>query len=300
MSTDVVWLVGLAGQVGSLEGMELDPDDPRPPYIQVATALRASILNRKFAPGEQLPSQNELAKTFGVARMTVQQALRILRDDGLTVSRQGSGVYVRERTARPVGLRPYVERAFDADDVRIDFVGYTSETLHGAITEPLDKIRSGRLTPQSVRLRILLPDMSRPVALPAATSGDEADDARARHRLATISARHLDAIRATVEELQELGFVPTATVENRVHGSAPQFKAYILNDEDVFFGYYPVQEHKMHDDSGDLTIYDSAGKDAELFHHSADGDSDSISTQFVTQTRHWFDSVWTTIAKATT
>ncbi len=280
--------------------MELDPDDPRPPYIQVATALRASILSRKFQPGEQLPSQNDLAKTFGVARMTVQQALRILRDEGLTVSRQGSGVFVRERTARPVGLRPYVERAFEATEVSIDFVGYTSETLQGALVEPLDKIRSGRLTPQSIQVRILLPDLSQPVAFPAAASGDEADDARARARMATISTRHLGAIRDTVSELQELGFVPKTSVEHRAYGSAPQFKAYILNDEDVFFGYYPVQERRIHDDEGDLTIYDSAGKDAELFHHADDGDPDAIGTLFVAQTRRWFDSVWTTIARATT
>ena len=41
--------------------MDLDPDDPRPPYQQVANALRAAILTRKFAPGEKLPSGNELA-----------------------------------------------------------------------------------------------------------------------------------------------------------------------------------------------------------------------------------------------
>jgi DNA-binding GntR family transcriptional regulator len=31
--------------------------------------------------------------------MTVQQAMRVLREEGLIVSRQGSGVFVRERTA---------------------------------------------------------------------------------------------------------------------------------------------------------------------------------------------------------
>src|SRR4249920_264139 len=76
--------------------MALDPDDPRPPYQQVANALRAAILTRKLAPGEKLPSGNELARRYGVARMTVQQAIRLLRDEGLIVSRQGSGVFVRE------------------------------------------------------------------------------------------------------------------------------------------------------------------------------------------------------------
>ena len=71
--------------------MSLDPDDPRPPYQQVANALRAAILTRKLAPGEKLPSGNELASRYGVARMTIQQAIRLLRDEGLIVSRRAAG-----------------------------------------------------------------------------------------------------------------------------------------------------------------------------------------------------------------
>jgi DNA-binding GntR family transcriptional regulator len=63
----------------------------------VANALRATILTRKLALGEKLPSGTELAQRYGVARMTIQQAMRILRDEGLIVSRQGSGVFVREQ-----------------------------------------------------------------------------------------------------------------------------------------------------------------------------------------------------------
>lgn len=54
--------------------------------------LLAVLLTRLFQPGDKLPSGPELAKRFGVARMTVQQAIRLLRDEGLVVSRQGSGV----------------------------------------------------------------------------------------------------------------------------------------------------------------------------------------------------------------
>ncbi len=64
--------------------------------------MRAAILTRKLAQGEKLPSGSELAQRYGVARMTVQQAIRLLRDEGLIVSRQGSGVFVRERTARAI------------------------------------------------------------------------------------------------------------------------------------------------------------------------------------------------------
>lgn len=276
--------------------MSLDPDDPRPPYQQVAAALRAAILTRQIAPGEKLPSQMELARHYGVARMTVQQALRILKDEGLTVSRQGSGVFARARTERPIGLRPHIERAFEEPDVRIDFSGYTAETLHGIIAEPLDKIRSGRLSPKSIRIRMLLSDMSRPLSLPVNVDNDAEGSGPARQRMAEISTRHAGAIADTVEELADLGLVPDATAEVRVHGSAPLFKIYVVNRVDAFFGYYPVVRHEVRIGRKRQAIFDPMGKDAVMFQRTDDGDPESADSVFVAQTQLWFDSVWDTIA----
>jgi len=280
-----------------LFGMALDPDDPRPPYQQVANSVRAAILTRKFQPGERLPSQGELAIHYGVARMTIQQSLRILRDEGLIVSRQGSGVFVRERTQKPVGLRPHIESAFEQPDVRIDFSGYTAETLHGIIQEPLDKIRLGRLTPQSIHVRMLLSDMTRPIALPSRAGDKPGDDPAVRERMAKATERHAGGIVESIAELAELGLVEKATAEIRVHGSAPLFKIYLINGRDLFFGYYPVVEHTVTIEKKRVPIYDPMGKDAVLFHHVAEGDPDSIGTQYVEQSARWFDSVWNTIAR---
>jgi DNA-binding transcriptional regulator YhcF (GntR family) len=276
--------------------VSLDPDDPRPPYKQVATALRAAILTRTIGPGEKLPSQSELAATYGVSRMTVQQALRLLKDDGLIVSRQGSGVFARVRTERPVGLRPHLEQAFEADEVTIDFVGYTAETLHGVLSEPLDKVRAGRLNPKSLRIRLLLSDMSRPLSLPVLATNRPEDSAAVRDRMAAISTRHAGAIHETVQELADLGLIPEATVESRVHGTAPLFKTFIINGADVFFGYYPVVPHSVRIDGELIDILDPMGKDAMMFQHTDDGDPEATDSQFVAQTRTWFESVWNTIA----
>lgn len=278
--------------------MSLDLDDPRPPYQQVAASLKAAILTRRFEPGDKLPSQAELAERYGVARMTVQQALRILKDEGLVASRQGSGMFVRERTARPVGLRPHIEQAFEKEHVRIDFSGYTAETLHGIVAEPLDKVREGRLSPQSIKIRLLLSDMTRPLAIPVATTGDPASSGGVRERMAEISARHAGAIADAVEELADLGLVPEATVELRVHGSAPLFKAYVVNDTDVFFGYYPVVRHEVRLNGKRASIFDPMGKDAVMFQYTDDGDRESTGSQFVAQTRAWFSSIWDTIARS--
>jgi DNA-binding transcriptional regulator YhcF (GntR family) len=276
--------------------MALDPDDPRPPYVQVASALRAAILTKRFKPGDKLPSRSELAKTYDVAPMTVQNAIRELRDEGLIVSRQGSGVFVRERTERPVGLRPHIERAFETSKVTIDFAGFSGETLAGVIQEPLDKIRIGRLRPESIHVRILVPDTSQPMAIPC-QADDLADSPAFRERATEIMRRNTLAIVDNVTELQEMGLISEATAEVRVHRAVPLFKLYLINNEEAFFGFYPVREHVISLGGEPRAIYDLMGKDAILFHHSINDDDTSTGSQYVEQARTWFDSMWTTVSK---
>ena len=79
----------------------IDPADKRQPNVQIAASIRAAILNGELEPGAQLPTGHELAKFFGVSRMTVQTAVRTLREEGLVRSRAGSGVYVRDQPSLP-------------------------------------------------------------------------------------------------------------------------------------------------------------------------------------------------------
>lgn len=74
---------------------ELDPDDPRPPYQQLAHRLRAAMEAGDYGPGERLPSHQRLADAYGVAVGTVKRALAVLREQGLITTRHGMGSYVR-------------------------------------------------------------------------------------------------------------------------------------------------------------------------------------------------------------
>jgi len=274
----------------------LDPDDPRPPFQQVANVLRAAIRTRRFEPGDQIPSLSELSKTYSVSLMTAQKALGLLRDEGLVISRQGKGSFVRQRTERAIGLRPHIERAFDQERVTIDFAGFSGETLSGAIQEPLDKIRIGRLTPDEINLRILLPDLSVPVGLPALASTGQ-DDERIRARSTQIARRFNDAMTDSLQELADMKLVRTATVEVRTYRTSPLFKLYVINGEEVFFGFYPVLEHKVQIAGEPTAIFDPMGKDAVLFHFATSDDDTSVGAQYVTEAQKWFNSVWQTVGK---
>ncbi|MET7282357.1 GntR family transcriptional regulator [Kribbella sp. NPDC005582] len=280
--------------------MELDPNDPRPPYKQVANTLRAAILTHRYNAGEKLPSQSELANQYGVARMTIQQALRLLRDEGLIVSRAGSGVYVRDRADQAVGLRPSIESAFEHSRVTIDFAGLTGETLLGALEEPVDRIRRGRLTPESISIRLLIPDMSQPMAVPSRAGRKPGDDPAVRGRVAQIAHRSAGQIIEAIEELSKIGLVQKTSVECRVVNLPMMFKMYLLNEEEVFFGFYPVVERDVSIDGKNVPIFDAVGKDTVLFHHSVTDDDRATASQYVDQARMWFDSVWSTISRTHT
>jgi DNA-binding transcriptional regulator YhcF (GntR family) len=274
----------------------LDPDDPKNASKQIANKLRAAILTGKLAPGEQLPSQPELAEWFGVARETVKRGLDPLRAEGLIVSRQGSGVFVRAKTQRAVELRPHIEAAFEHAHVAIDFAGFSGETLRDSVTEALDKIRIGRLAPETIAIRVLLSDMTVPMALPARAE-TQSDDPLVRGRAERITRRAAEGIQDQVQELAELGLVRSATVDVRVHSAAPLFKVYFLNNEEVFFGFYPVIERNVVIKGEPIAIYDLMGKDVPLFHYTVNDEEPSAGAQFVEAARAWFDSIWNTIAR---
>src|SRR2546430_6756338 len=172
---------------------ELAPDDPKQASQQIANKLRAAILTRKLAPGDRLPSQPELSARYGVARETVKRALEMLRAERLIVTRQGSGAFVRAQTQRPVELRPHIEAAFERPHVSIDFAGFSGETLRDALAEVLDKVRVGRLAPETIAVRLMVSDTSAPLALPARAE-TQADDPAVRERARRITRRAAEGI----------------------------------------------------------------------------------------------------------
>ncbi|WP_030442918.1 GntR family transcriptional regulator [Actinoplanes subtropicus] len=274
---------------------QLDPDDPKQASQQIANKLRAAILTRRLQPGDRLPSQPDLAARYGVARETVKRALELLRAERLIVTRQGSGAFVRAQTQRAVELRPHIEAAFERPHVAIDFAGFSGETLRDALSEVLDKVRAGYLTPESIAVRVLISDMTAPMALPARAE-TQSDDPAVRERAERITRRAADGILDQVGELGDLGLVPSVTVEVRMHRASPLFKLYVLNREEVFYGFYPVMERTVSIKGEPMAIYDLMGKDVPLFHYAVADDDASHGTQFVEASRQWFDSVWSTIA----
>lgn len=63
---------------------------------QVVAALQEDIEIGRFVAGGRLPTEPELAASFGVSRTVIREAVSRLKADGVVVSRQGAGVFVSD------------------------------------------------------------------------------------------------------------------------------------------------------------------------------------------------------------
>jgi GntR family transcriptional regulator len=69
----------------------------RPVHMSIRDDLRMRLNAGEWGAGERLPSETELAARYGVARMTVRQAVGALASEGAVVRRQGLGTFAADR-----------------------------------------------------------------------------------------------------------------------------------------------------------------------------------------------------------
>ncbi|OEJ29630.1 hypothetical protein AS594_22390 [Streptomyces agglomeratus] len=82
--------------------------------MQIADAIRQDIADDLLKPGKKLPTHKQLSERFGVATQTVQNGLRILRDEGLIRSEGVRGNFVTD-DAQPPRTRPSGEQDKPSD-----------------------------------------------------------------------------------------------------------------------------------------------------------------------------------------
>ncbi|WP_381797553.1 GntR family transcriptional regulator [Streptomyces niveus] len=83
-----------------------------PRYQVIYDDLVSRIRSGALAPSARLPSETDLARQYGVSRMTVRQALDLLDSERFVVRRQGSGTFVSghgDRGRRLNRLRSFAE-----------------------------------------------------------------------------------------------------------------------------------------------------------------------------------------------
>lgn len=73
-----------------------------PAYLRLRRAIRGAVERAAIEPGQTLPSERDLARQFGLSRVTVRKAIAGLVEDGVLTQRHGAGTFVAERIVKPL------------------------------------------------------------------------------------------------------------------------------------------------------------------------------------------------------
>lgn len=85
----------------------LEPNDPRPLYVQIADQLVDAIESERLRPGDRLPAMRDLSRELDCALVTVSQAYELLTARGRATSRVGKGTFI---AAVPDRTQPFARR----------------------------------------------------------------------------------------------------------------------------------------------------------------------------------------------
>jgi GntR family transcriptional regulator len=107
-------------------------DNHIPSYYQLQMYLKSEIENKRWAPGEAVPTEKQLAEEHQVSIGTVKRAVLNLVHDGYLYRIQGKGTFVAGTTIRRESLRYYRFLAnFDDTPADIEIKLLKIETIDG-------------------------------------------------------------------------------------------------------------------------------------------------------------------------
>jgi GntR family transcriptional repressor for pyruvate dehydrogenase complex len=71
-------------------------------YEKIVEQIHKSIIDGDLKPGDQLPSERELGKQFGVSRTSIREGIRVLTLMGLVEVNHGRGTFIAEQTSNAI------------------------------------------------------------------------------------------------------------------------------------------------------------------------------------------------------
>jgi DNA-binding transcriptional regulator YhcF (GntR family) len=101
--------------------IRVDTALPEPLYEQLASGIRASIVDGRIAYGERLPSARTLGESLGLNLHTVLRAYRMLRDERMIELHPGRGAVVAVRLGHHTALAGAIHDL--VDEARLNGIG---------------------------------------------------------------------------------------------------------------------------------------------------------------------------------
>ncbi len=118
----------------------LDPSSKLPKYVQILNWIHGMISRGKIKVGDQIPTEEELSRMFGVNRMTVRQAIEELSIEKMIDRKRGKGTFLV--SPKPKGLVYKLEHISSfTDDMKALGLAPRTETRSVEVVEPTTNVR---------------------------------------------------------------------------------------------------------------------------------------------------------------
>ncbi|MFJ4581940.1 hypothetical protein [Streptomyces echinatus] len=184
-------------------------------------------------------------------------------------SKEVPGVYVFADRNK---LHDEFREAFEARRVRVDFSGFTMETLLEALAVPLGKMADREVRTVELKLCLIIAHLNLPMGLPgglvpAPRNGDSEttrfyfrDSPENRERMREeFTERNWSRLKALLNQVQDRNPHMTISCEVRESPQIPERKMYILNQERVFTTPYGIEPHNIDWRGSAYEILDTPG-----------------------------------------
>lgn len=190
-------------------------------------------------------------------------------------------------------LRQHIRAAFSGGVVELDIAAYSSETFYNVISEFLQDVLDGRERPHRLRIRLLLPDCTAPMAVPC-RSDSLREDPLYKEAIDERNTRFIGEFRGYFAHIRQRGLVTDADFTVRVHRLSPTFKMIIINRTTAFFGVYPIASTPVTIAGTSLDMWDFRGERTRMVGVQANGRA--ADREVFDGLQQWFESVWANVS----
>jgi GntR family transcriptional regulator len=227
----------------------------QPLYLKLEESLRDMIDGSEYEPGDQIPSERELAEKLKASRMTVRRAVELLTAQGLLERRSTSGTFVSE----PNVIRSFLSGSVQSLTRQIQTKGGTAGSkllMFDKISAPAKityslNLRSGSkvFVIQRLRLTNNLPFCIETSYLPIVlfkelseenVSGQESLYEHLKMRYGIIPARSTDKLKITWPTEQEAQLLGLSLKDPVLY-----FRSIVFNSDGVAFEFVKSINHPI-------------------------------------------------------
>jgi DNA-binding GntR family transcriptional regulator len=125
----------------------VDHNSYEPSYAQLVRILQEQIAMGGLRPGDRLPSESQLCEYHGVSRMTIRRAINILIEQGVVITKQGQGTFIKPMQfwAATFNLGQLQNLLSDERGIRVKILEASINLARGRVTRKM-AIKRGQRT----------------------------------------------------------------------------------------------------------------------------------------------------------